>query len=91
MTLGGFAVALGVLVDDAIIDIENVLRRVRLDAEAAVPREWLQVVLEASVEIRGAVFYATLIVLVVFLPVLAIPAITFAQEAGLIPVLFRLP
>ncbi len=71
LTLGGFAVALGVLVDDAIIDIENVLRRVRLNAEAAVPREWLEVVIEASVEIRGAVFYATLIVLVVFLPVLA--------------------
>jgi CzcA family heavy metal efflux pump len=68
MTLGGFAVALGVLVDDAIIGIENILRRLRENSgvEPAIPR--LQVVLEASLEVRGPVIYATAVVIAVFLP-----------------------
>ncbi len=70
MTLGGFAVALGVLVDDAIIGIENVLRRLRLNAQASDPRPRLEVIREATIEIRGPVFYATLVVLVGFVPVL---------------------
>jgi len=70
MTLGGFAVALGVLVDDAIIGIENTLRRLRLNAAEAVPRPRLEVIRDATVEIRGPVLYATLVVLVVFIPVL---------------------
>jgi len=70
MTLGGFAVAIGVVVDDAIIDVENILRRLRENVALAVPRPLARVVLEASLEVRGAVVYATLIVCVVFLPVL---------------------
>ena len=70
MALGGFAVALGVLVDDAIIDIENIVRRLRENARREEPRPRLTVMLEASLEIRASVFYATLVVLLVFLPVL---------------------
>ncbi|WP_338286752.1 efflux RND transporter permease subunit [Luteolibacter sp. LG18] len=70
MTLGGFAVAIGVVVDDAIIDVENILRRLRENAVAAAPRPLLEVVFDASIEVRGAVVYATFIVAVVFLPVL---------------------
>ncbi len=69
MTLGGFAVALGVLVDDAIIGLENILRRLRENRQRAQPLPKLAVVLDASVEIRSAVFYATLVVLIVFLPI----------------------
>jgi CzcA family heavy metal efflux pump len=70
MTLGGFAVALGVLVDDAIIGIENVLRRLRQNAESAEIRPRLAVIRDATMEIRGPVLYATLVVLVGFVPVL---------------------
>src|SRR5207248_11466166 len=70
MTLGGFAVAIGVVVDDAIIDVENILRRLRENAGLATPRPLWRVVLEASVEVRSAVVYATFIVAVVFVPVL---------------------
>lgn len=70
MTLGGFAVALGVLVDDAIIDLENILRRLRENQRLAVPLARLAVIRDASLEIRGSVLYATLVVLLVFLPVL---------------------
>lgn len=68
MTLGGFAVALGVLVDDAIIGIENILRRLRENASASDPRPRLAIILEASLEVRGPVIYATVVVLAVFLP-----------------------
>jgi len=68
MTLGGFAVALGVLVDDAIIGIENILRRLRDNALLAQPLARLDVLLEASLEVRGPVIYATAVVVVVFLP-----------------------
>ena len=70
MTLGGFAVAIGVVVDDAIIDVENILRRLRENAVLAQPRPLWRVVLDASVEVRSAVVYATFVVTVVFLPVL---------------------
>ena len=70
MTLGGFAVALGVLVDDAIIGIENVLRRMRENADSAAPRPRLEVIRDATLEIRGPVVYATVAVLLVFMPVL---------------------
>ena len=70
MTLGGFAVALGVLVDDAIIGIENVLRRMRENASAAKPRSRFDVIRDATLEIRGPVIYATVAVLLVFVPVL---------------------
>jgi len=68
MTLGGFAVALGVLVDDAIIGIENILRRLRENARLATPKARLDIVLEASLEVRGPVIYATAVVIAVFLP-----------------------
>jgi CzcA family heavy metal efflux pump len=68
MTLGGFAVALGVLVDDAIIGIENILRRLRTNAALAEPRPRLQVIIDASLEVRGPVVYATAVVIAVFLP-----------------------
>ena len=68
MTLGGFAVALGVLVDDAIIGIENVLRRLGENAKAGAPRARLDVIRDATLEVRGPVVYATLVVIIVFLP-----------------------
>jgi CzcA family heavy metal efflux pump len=68
MTLGGFAVALGVLVDDAIIGIENILRRLRENSHLSAPRPRLEVVREASLEVRGPVIYATVVVIAVFLP-----------------------
>ena len=68
MTLGGFAVALGVLVDDAIIGIENILRRLRENGGLADPRPRLDVVRDASLEVRGPVIYATVVVVAVFLP-----------------------
>ena len=69
MTLGGFALALGVLVDDAIIDIENIMRRLRL-AKAAGRDDDLKIIEEASIEIRGSMLYGTLAVIFVFLPIL---------------------
>jgi CzcA family heavy metal efflux pump len=68
MTLGGFAVALGVLVDDAIIGIENILRRLRENRLLPQPQERLTVIREASLEVRGPVIYATAVVIVVFAP-----------------------
>jgi CzcA family heavy metal efflux pump len=68
MTLGGFAVALGVLVDDAIIGIENILRRLRANAALGAPRPRLEVIREASFEVRGPVIYATAVVIAVFIP-----------------------
>ena len=68
MTLGGFAVALGVLVDDAIIGIENILRRLRENARLDSPRARLEIIRDASLEVRGPVIYATVVVVVVFLP-----------------------
>jgi CzcA family heavy metal efflux pump len=68
MTLGGFAVALGVLVDDAIIGIENILRRLRENSTYTPPRPRLAVVLEASLEVRKPVIYATAVVIAVFMP-----------------------
>ena len=66
MTLGGLAVALGVVVDDAVIDVENIVRRLR-DRDPATPPE--DVVLAASLEVRAPVIYATLVVALVLLPV----------------------
>lgn len=70
MSLGGMAIAIGALVDDAIIDVENVLRRLRENAllPPAERRRTLDVVREASVEIRGSIVMATLIIIVSFVP-----------------------
>jgi CzcA family heavy metal efflux pump len=75
ITLGGFAIAIGVVVDDAIIDVENILRRLRENAALAVPRSVFAVVLQASLEVRSAVVYATFIVAMVFIPVLTMPGV----------------
>ncbi len=72
ITLGGLAIAIGEVVDDAIIDVENIFRRLRENQVLAVPRPVFRVVLDASLEVRTAVVYATFIVALVFLPVLTL-------------------
>ena len=72
LTLGGLAIAVGEVVDDAIIDVENIFRRLRENQTLAQPRRAFRVVLEASLEVRSAVVYATFIVALVFLPVLTL-------------------
>jgi Cu/Ag efflux pump CusA len=69
MILAGLVIALGEVVDDAIIDVENILRRLRENAHSPTPRSALEVALDASLEVRSAVVYATAIVILVFLPV----------------------
>ncbi len=69
MVLAGLVIALGEVVDDAIIDVENIIRRLRLNAVAVNPQSAFQVVLDASMEVRSAVVYATIIVVLAFLPV----------------------
>jgi CzcA family heavy metal efflux pump len=70
ITLGGLAIAIGAVVDDAIIDVENIFRRLRENQSLPQPRPVFNVVLDASLEVRSAVVYATFIVALVFLPVL---------------------
>lgn len=70
MTLGGLAIAVGEVVDDAVIDVENIYRRLRENRSLPRPRPLLPVVLDASIEVRSAVVYATFSVILVFLPVL---------------------
>ncbi len=70
MTLGGLAIAIGEVVDDAIIDVENIFRRLQENNRLATPRSVFNVVFDASVEVRSAVVFATFIVALVFLPVL---------------------
>lgn len=69
MVLAGLVIALGEVVDDAIIDVENIMRRLRLNASLDQPRSAFAVVFEASMEVRSAVVYATIIVILAFLPV----------------------
>jgi CzcA family heavy metal efflux pump len=71
ITLGGLAIAIGEVVDDAIIDVENIFRRLRENRASASPRPTFNVILDASLEVRSAVVYATFVVALVFLPVLA--------------------
>ncbi|HYM13474.1 MAG TPA: efflux RND transporter permease subunit [Bryobacterales bacterium] len=72
LTLGGLAIAIGEVVDDAIIDVENIFRRLRENAASDNPQSAFRVVLDASLEVRSAVVYATFIVALVFLPVLTL-------------------
>ncbi len=69
MVVAGLVIALGEVVDDAIIDVENIARRLRLNRAAGNPESDFRVVLGASLEVRSAVVYASLIVVLVFLPV----------------------
>ncbi|MBL8955690.1 MAG: efflux RND transporter permease subunit [Myxococcaceae bacterium] len=69
MVLAGLVIALGEVVDDAIIDVENIVRRLELNAKLAEPKSAFEVVLQGSLEVRSAVVYATMIVALVFLPV----------------------
>jgi len=69
MVIAGLVIALGEVVDDAIIDVENIMRRLRLNREAGSPESNFSVVLKASLEVRSAIVYATLIVVLVFLPI----------------------
>jgi CzcA family heavy metal efflux pump len=69
MVLAGLVIALGELVDDAIIDVENIVRRLRLNRTADEPQSAFAVVLSASLEVRSAVVYASLIVILVFMPI----------------------
>ena len=75
LTLGGLAIAIGEVVDDAIIDVENIFRRLRENRLSENPKPTLQVVLDASLEVRNAVVYATFVVAMVFLPVLTMSGI----------------
>jgi len=75
MTLGGLAIAIGELVDDAVVGVENVVRRLRENRRLANPQPVLEVIAKASTEVRSGVVYATLIVVLVFLPLFALPGI----------------
>lgn len=75
MTLGGIAAALGQLVDDAIVDIENIFRRLKENRHLPNPKPFMQVVFEASSEIRNSIVFATIIVILVFIPLFGLGGI----------------
>ena len=75
MTMGGLAIAIGELVDDAVVDIENIQRRLKQNREAGNPLPVLQVVRRASLEVRSGIVYATAVVVLVFVPLFALPGI----------------
>jgi CzcA family heavy metal efflux pump len=76
MVIAGLVIALGEVVDDAIIDVENILRRLTLNQALPNPLPAYQVVLQASLEVRSAVVYASLIVTLVFVPVLFLDGVS---------------
>jgi len=71
MTLGGLAIAIGELVDDAVVDVENILRRLGENSARPDPRPVLNVIAEASQEVRSGVLYATIVIVLVFVPLFA--------------------
>jgi len=75
MTLGGLAIAIGELVDDAVVDVENILRRLKQRSVGDNSVSVLDVIWRASVEVRSGIVYATVIVVLVFVPLFALPGI----------------
>lgn len=75
MTLGGLAIAIGEVVDDAVIGVENIVRRLRENRRLDSPRPEGRVIFDAVFEVRSAVVYATLAVILVFLPIIALPGL----------------
>ena len=77
MTLGGLAIAIGGLVDDAVVDVENVMRRLKIDRQKHPDKRLhpIEIVKMASMEVRSGILYATAIIVLVFLPLFALPGI----------------
>src|SRR4029450_11091814 len=92
MILAGLVIAVGVVVDDAIIDIENILRRLRQHRREGTGKPTAAVVLDASLEVRGPIIYATLIIVVAAVPVYFLQGLTgsFFRPLGLSYALARL-